>query len=360
MRNLLRKDSSLSRVAILGARGYSGLELTRICMRHPAMKLEFVSASSHFELGSYLKPPPGRSLPPCLENPHFDDIDLVFMATPHKVSWSLASSALEQGVHVIDLSGGFRLKDLPDKSNRDIYRQWYGEAPDSIELANQSTYGLVPFNEIKSTGLIANPGCYATSILMALIPLLREELIQPEQIVIDAKSGTTGAGRKIEESLSFSEVSEECLPYKVGTHQHQPEIFQALKSLSGVEVDLTMNTHLLNVRRGIISSLYLKPRLRLSDQILCQKIGEAYAKHFGSYPLVRWGHIKSQPHLLRLKTVVGTAFTHIGYEVIDGKVFLFSLLDNLLKGAASQAVENFNFLYDLPPDSGLDHLEALT
>lgn len=360
MTNLLRKNRSLSRVAILGARGYSGLELTRICMRHPSMKLEFVSASSHFELSSYLKPPPGRALPPCLENPHFEDIDVVFMATPHQASWSLAASALEQGAHVIDLSGAFRLKDLPNKSNRDIYRHWYGEAPDSVQMANQATYGLVPFNEIKSTGLVANPGCYATSVLMALIPLLRDELIEPGQIVIDAKSGTTGAGRKIEELLSFSEVSEECLPYKVGIHQHQPEIFQAIKSLSGAEVDLTMNTHLLNVRRGIISSLYLRPTLRCKDQILCQKIDEAYAKHFGNYPLVRWGHIKSQPHLLRLKSVVGSAFTHLGYEVIDGKIFLFSLLDNLLKGAASQAVENFNFLYDLPLNSGLDHLEALT
>ena len=362
------------RVAIVGARGYSGLELTRLCWQHPAMDLAFVSAQSSFRLSDYLNDQAAKPLPPVINAPDFSQaqLDVVFLATPHETSWELTPTLVEQGIQVIDLSGGFRLKDSFTQSNRQAYAQWYGQEPSplTMEMANSAHYGLVPFNQSSISmvsansqpRVIANPGCYATSILMALIPLLREGLIDPHYIVIDAKSGTTGAGRKSQEGLLFSEVAEECVPYKIGVHQHQPEIVQALNQFaqSANGVDLTMNTHLLNVRRGIISSLYLRPSAASSDSEILQSLHQAYTKHFHHYPLVRWGSVDSHPRLLRLKSVVGTPFTHISFQVVKGKIFLFSLLDNLLKGAASQALENFNRLYDLPVNLGLDHLEALS
>lgn len=366
---------STPRVAIVGARGYSGLELTRLCWQHPAMDLAFVSAQSSFRLSDYLNlnDQVAKPLPPVITAPDFSQtpLDVVFLATPHETSWELAPALVEQGIRVIDLSGGFRLKDSSTHTNQQTYSQWYGQEPSplSMEMANSAHYGLVPFNQssismasANQPRVIANPGCYATSILMALIPLLREGLIDPHHVVIDAKSGTTGAGRKSQESLLFSEVAEECTPYKIGVHQHQPEILQAMNqfSQSANGVDLTMNTHLLNVRRGIISSLYLRPSAASSDSDILQSLHQAYAKHFHHYPLVRWGSVDSHPRLLRLKSVVGTPFTHISFQVVKGKIFLFSLLDNLLKGAASQALENFNRLYDLPVNLGLDHLEALS
>ncbi|MCB0361683.1 MAG: N-acetyl-gamma-glutamyl-phosphate reductase [Bdellovibrionales bacterium] len=361
-------QQKIQRVAIIGARGYSGLELTRLCWNHPSIEIKFVSASSRFDLSQYLHRSPQRDLPPVRENSDFSrsdfsQIDLVFLATPHEISWTVAPLALKAGAKVIDLSGAFRLKDELGRKSHELYKMWYGQSSEIVELANSSTsaYGLIPFHlyDIEKTQLVANPGCYATSILMALVPLLREKIIDSQNIVIDAKSGTTGAGRKAQETLLFSEVAEECWPYKIGTHQHQPEILQALNSLSDSSVDICMNTHLLNLRRGIISSLYLRPHSPSEDDNILRAIEATYSKHFQNYPLIRWGKAETHPQLLRLKRVVGTAFCHLSFEVIKEKIYLFSTLDNLLKGAAGQAIENFNYLNGLPLNTGLDQLEAL-
>ncbi len=273
--------------------------------------------------------------------------DVIFLATPAEVSLDLAPKILSQGKMVIDLSGAFRLK-------MNDYKKWYGFEHSEKTLLQKADYGLAPFAGPSSAKLISNPGCYATAISMALIPLLKHNIIIEDGIVIDAKSGTSGAGKKAAENLLFTEVDGECLPYKVGRHQHLPEIQEAVKAFSGKELDAHFTTSLLPVRRGIIAGIYAK----LSKGMTAKDVEAALTKAYAEYPLVAFSAVERDPGLLQLKKVVGTPMTHISYAVEGQKLYLFSCIDNLLKGAASQAVENFNRITDQPLWMGLSHLEA--
>jgi N-acetyl-gamma-glutamyl-phosphate reductase len=258
----------------------------------------------------------------------------------------LAPEILKAGKKVIDLSGAFRLK------NND-YQTWYHFAHDQAELLQEAHYGLVPFAKppTSKTRLIANPGCFATAVNMALIPLLKKNLISTENLVIDAKSGTTGAGKKPAENLLFSEVDGNCTPYRIGKHQHLPEIQEAAEKLSGATVDPHFSTHLLPVKRGISVGIYAQSKTQNIDEI-----ESAFAESFSHYPLVKWG--KDISKLSLLNQVAGTPFTRISYVLVGNKIFVFSVLENLLKGAASQAVENLNCLLDLPIDHSLTNGRA--
>jgi N-acetyl-gamma-glutamyl-phosphate reductase len=199
--------------------------------------------------------------------------------------------------------------------------------------------------------LIANPGCYATSVLMPLIPLLKAGLIDPSSIVIDSKSGTSGGGRKAAENLLFTEVEGECLPYKVAGHQHFPEICQYIETFASATIDPHFTTQLINVRRGIMSCIYAKLLAGVTET----QIDAAFSRAYSNDPLIRFGKTTS----LSLKRVVGSARTHINYKIDGQKLYVFSLIDNLLKGAASQAVENFNRLNDLPAHTALTQMEGV-
>jgi len=322
-------------VALVGGSGYSGLELLRLLKKHPFID---VKATFNSQNVSEMKP---------------SDYQLVFLATPAEVSIKLASGIIDAGVKVIDLSGAFRLNLKDIKAG---YQEWYGLNHDSIELVKKAVYGLHPWTnaDSNSVSLIANPGCYATAILMGLLPLLKTNLIQTDSIVIDAKSGTTGAGKKAIESQLFSEVDGECLPYKVGVHQHLPEIKLFAETLGGSVIDPFFTTSLLPARRGIIAGVYAK----LNAGVSTSSVAGAFREYYANYPLVSVNAgISSE--LVSLKKVTGTAMTHISFKVIGDKLYLFSCIDNLLKGAASQAVENFNYLYQIPATTGLDHLEAI-
>ena len=326
--------------SIVGARGYAGLETARILLRHPHAQLTHCFATSAFEL-----PFVNAKKVACLNQTEIlkNVTDVVFLATPAEVSLELAPELIARGARVVDLSGAFRLKSHD-------YKTWYGFDHSAPQLLEQATYGLVPFaGPARGESLIANPGCYATAIEMALLPVL--PLLKGD-IVIDAKSGTTGAGKKASELGLFAEVDGECRPYKVGQHQHTPEIIEACAKFAGVTIDPHFSTSLLPVRRGIIASVYAKTNAS------AQEIEQAFAKAFADYPLVEFGRVT--PDLLSLKRVVGTAKTQMSYELKGDKLYLFSVIDNLMKGAASQAVENFNRLIDRPVATGLDHLEALT
>ncbi|MGZ3723445.1 MAG: N-acetyl-gamma-glutamyl-phosphate reductase, partial [Bdellovibrionales bacterium] len=255
--------------------------------------------------------------------------DIVFLATPAEVSFDLAPKILAKGKTVIDLSGAFRLK-------KNDAMKWYGLG--KSEAASE--YGLVPFcGPSAGAKLISNPGCYASAISLALIPLLKHDLIETYGLVFDAKSGTTGAGRKPSENQLFAEVDGECLPYRIGKHQHLPEIQEAVENFSGVQIDPHFVTHLLPVKRGITAAIFAEAKT--SD---INNIAKAYAQEFGAYPLVRHGQ---DAKLLQLKNVIGTPYTHISYNLVGKKLYVFSLIDNLLKGAASQAIENLNRVLDL-------------
>lgn len=338
-------------VGIIGVRGYSGLELARILLKHPeAALVAGFATDSAFKLSDYLPEASAANVPVYSMkelDTVADKLNTVFLATPAEVSLELVPKLLAKGVNVIDLSGAFRLK-------LEAYPQWYGFEHSSRELLGKAHYGLVPFAKpAASEGpkLISNPGCYATAVLMALVPLMKEKLIVADSLVIDAKSGTSGAGRKASEGMLFTEVEGECLPYKVAKHQHFPEICGYVEKFAGSGIDPHFTTHLLNVRRGIIAGLYA----RLKAGVKPADIESAYTKAYSNYPLVKHGESVS----LSLKRVVGSARTHINYKCDGDKLYVFSLIDNLLKGAASQAIENFNRMHDLPVATALTDMEGV-
>lgn len=336
--------------SIVGARGYSGIELARILLQHPQAELKYCFATAEFKLSDYLNSATALKVT-CLKDDQLDKhlTDVVFLATPAEVSLKLAPAIVAAGKKVIDLSGAFRLQEHS-------YEKWYGFLHTEGALLKKAQYGLLPWADpARGADLTANPGCFATAVAMALIPLIKEGVINPENIVIDAKSGATGAGKKTAERMLFSEVDGECLPYKVGSHQHDPEIKEAVSQFTGKSLDFHFVTSLLPVRRGIIAGIY--GRLESGKSI--EDIKSAFAKAYADYPLVSFASVAEVPNLLSLKRVVGTAKTHISFEVHGNKFFVFSCIDNLMKGAASQAVENFNRIADLPIGTAINGLEAM-
>lgn len=359
------------KVAVVGARGYSGIDLVRILLSHPHAELKACFATEEFKLSDYLSEDSAKSVAVLSMNQlevTARAMDTVFLATPAETSIELAPRLLQTGANVIDLSGAFRLKGTNLDQRRSLYSHWYGIHHPAAELIDQAEYGLVPWidlehphkNKTQNPRLISNPGCYATAILMALLPLLRSDLILPESLVIDAKSGTSGAGRKPAEHLLLTEVDGECLPYRIGKHQHLPEICEFAKTFGKKEIDPFLSTHLLNIRRGIIAGIYAK----LRPGIRPEQVQEAYETSYHNYTLVRWGQISKTSSrwmhpLLSLKRVVGSARTQIGYEIDGSKLYVYSSIDNLLKGAASQAIENLNRLWELPMGTALNEREGL-
>jgi N-acetyl-gamma-glutamyl-phosphate reductase len=329
-------------VSVVGARGYAGLELVKLLLKHKSVELTHCFATQDFSLNQEIFDADVSAVR-CLKTEDLPKnlTEIVFLATPASVSHELAPKIIKAGKRVIDLSGAFRLK-------KNDYMKWYSLKHEQQDLLSSADYGLVPFaGPLKSDAkLVANPGCYASAVSLALVPLIQNKLIDLEKIVIDAKSGTTGAGKEASEKMIFSEVDGECRPYRVGQHQHLPEILEAVSAWGGSDIDLHFTTHLLPTKRGISAALYLNSKTKnLGD------IASAYQKVYGDYPLLKHG--TQIDALSSLSKVIGTSRTHISYELIGQKLYVFSVIDNLLKGAASQAVENLNRFLDLPPATSL-------
>lgn len=348
--------------SVVGARGYSGLELVRLLLQHPNVNLESCFATSAFKLTDTVSWSGAEKVKCYLDSEIMQNLtDVVFLATPAEASLKLAPQIIAAGKKVIDLSGAFRLK-------KHDYEKWYGFSHSEKNLLASAEYGLLPWigpatsaTRLDATGLgaaalIANPGCFATAVTMSLIPLLKNKVISAQNIVIDAKSGATGGGKKAAENLLFTEVDGECLPYKVGRHQHYPEIVEAIEMFSGEKIEAHFSTSLLPIRRGIIASVYAT----MADGKTAADVKEAFAKAYANYDLVQVANISENANLLSLKKVVGTGRTHISYQVEGNKLYLHSCIDNLLKGAASQALENFNRIFDFPVSTTVSRLEALT
>jgi N-acetyl-gamma-glutamyl-phosphate reductase len=364
------------KVGVVGGSGYAGLELVRLLQKHPYARLRACfSSNPEFTFGDFLPTQGAQGIPVIglkdLEA-WLPELHTVFLATPAEVSLHLAPQILKAGANVIDLSGAFRLKDGTVEERVKAYEHWYQLEHPCPELLDKAEYGLLPWldagistaDEAKAVPgeprLIANPGCYATSVLMAILPLLKRGLIRPETLVIDAKSGASGGGRKASENLLFTEVEGECLPYRVGKHQHLPEIRSFTQAFSGQEIDPMFTTHLLCIRRGILSSIYAKT----ADKVTELDFTSAFAQDYSDYGLVQWSSLKGRsPRAmafeLSLKRVVGTALTRVHFQLEGDRVYLFSLLDNLIKGAAGQAVENFNRLLGAPARTSLSELEGV-
>ena len=361
-------------VAILGARGYSGAELARLVLRHPQASLSGLFATQSFSSGDLLPEltkDAALSLPGKTMTEFADDLDsarpsfqTVMMATPAEVSLEWAPKVLKKGLRVIDVSGAFRLKGSSAADSKSLYEKWYGFNHTEIGLVQEADYGLVPWAQgVPKSALVANPGCYATATALAMIPLYKADLIRADTVSIDAKSGTTGAGKKAEERLLHAEVDGGCLPYRIGRHQHEPEIAEAV-AMFGMgamkyksDVSFSFVPHLLPVRRGIIVSVHA----RLKPGVTESQVAKSFEESYGSYPLARLAslHIKGSENELILKRIVGSARTALAWHVRGDQLVVFSLIDNLLKGAASQAVENLNRYLGLNVETALTERDGV-
>jgi len=345
-------------VGIVGATGYAGEELIEILLKHPNARITNISAKIDAPKAiSDIFPKFKGKINLICKEPDVKEIaancDLVFLALPHTVSMEIAPKLLKAGKQVIDLSADYRLK------NTKIYEKFYhAKHKDKLHLA-ESVYGLPELYraKIKTAKLIANPGCYPTVSILALAPLVAIDKIDLGSIIIDAKSGVTGAGRKIAESFLFSEINEDFKAYKVNVHQHSPEINQELSKLAGRKINVTFVPHLLPINRGILATVYAKKGHKVTRSVRKpprrgqgHKLIELYKKFYKTEPFVR---IKEEGNFPRIKDVVMTNFCDIGIKDDGDKIIIVAAIDNLLKGASGQAVQNMNIMHGFPENTAL-------
>ena len=336
------------RIGILGASGYTGAELIRLLARHSAADIRLLSAerSAGKPVEAVFPHLSGLDLPRLI---HIDDadwsgLDLVFCALPHGTTQEVIA-ALPAHLKIVDLSADFRLHDLA------AYETWYGHAHRAPDLQREAVYGLTEINRdaIRGARLCANPGCYPTASQLPLIPLLEAGLIEAEDIVIDAKSGVSGAGRAAKESSLFAEVAEGIHAYGVASHRHAPEIEQGLSEAAGRPVAVTFTPHLVPMNRGILATTYVRLAKGESAAELSRVLAERYAEEpfvqvlpLGSVPATR--HVRGSNHCL-----IGVVA-----DRVPGRAILISAIDNLVKGASGQAVQNMNLMTGLPETLGLE------
>lgn len=333
---------------IIGATGYAGLELVRLLLRHPQVTVVAVSSVS-FEGQALADVYPSLNEITALLCTTSDEVieksDVVFAALPHGLSQDTAAACAAQGKKFIDLGADFRLDDM------DTYAQWYGCDPQYPELHQQAVYGLCELfrDDIRSTSIIGNPGCYPTSVALGLAPALREKLICPTGIVVDSKSGTTGAGRKPTQTTHFPDCNEGFSAYKVAAHRHTPEIEQTLSKLAGEPATITFVPHLLPVNRGILSTIYA----RLNEGVTLEQIRRVYECAYKNEPFVR---VLAPGKEVNIKNVRCSNYCDIQLyaDLHTGLLIVTSVIDNMVKGAAGQAIQNMNLLYGLPETTGLD------
>lgn len=335
------------KAAIIGATGYTGEELIRILLRHPNVKIShLVSKSSRGAPISEMFPWLEKRLNlECHSQMDVEEIskntDVIFLALPHRVSMEIAPNFLSNGMRVIDLSADYRLKDVNE------YQKWYGVAHKSNEFVKDSVYGLCELNksEIRNAQLIANPGCYPTGSILACAPFLKAGLVDTD-IIIDAKSGTSGAGRSPSVALLYSEVNENFKAYKVCNHQHVPEITQELAKQCGSDVHISFVPHLVPMTRGILSTIYMS----LKRNISVFEAVDLLKKFYTDQPFVR---VKQADMFPEIKDVARSNFCDIGIKIDGKRLIAISAIDNLVKGAAGQAVQNFNIMFGLEETAGL-------
>ena len=336
-------------VGIVGVSGYTGFELIRILLNHPGISISgLFSSSSHGKSISEIFPEFASRLDLVCLKPDADAIiakcDLIFLALPHTTSMDLAPKLLKAGKRVIDLSADYRLKDI--KAYEKFYQHKH---KDKLNLKS-SVYGLPELHraEIKKAKIVANPGCYPTAAVLALAPLVSVDLADLDSIIIDAKSGVSGAGKKIAEAFFASDDKYDFKAYKVGIHQHTPEINQGLSGLAGKKINVVFVPHLLPVNRGILETIYVKKSKKL--KVKSKNLIQLYKNFYKKEPFMR---IKAEGEFPRLKDVVGTNFCDIGIKESADSAIIIAAIDNLVKGASGQAVQNMNIMYGFPETKGL-------
>jgi len=334
------------RVVLIGGSGYTGFEAIRYLVRHPNAELVGVFGPES-ELGPMEDFYPQLTKMCGLRQELFEAqklaalrADLAMLCVPHKVAMSYVPALLEANLRVIDLSADYRLKDPA------VYEQWYCPHTDPEHLS-EAVYGLPEYyaEEIRAARLVANPGCYPTCAVLALAPIVKAGLIEPAGIVANAISGVSGAGRAPSAKTHFPERNENFEPYGVGSHRHMPEMEQVLTALTGRDVELLFQPHLCPMDRGMLCTIYATPTREATTQQLTETLQAAYA----DAPFVR---VRTDV-LPATKHVAYTNFCDVAARAAKGRVVLFSALDNLLKGASGQAVQNMNVMFGLDERAGL-------
>jgi N-acetyl-gamma-glutamyl-phosphate reductase len=336
----------MTKVAILGGSGYTAAELIKILLRHPAA--EIVAVTSRQE-GTPLVAEQHRSLTGriSLRCEPFDvdrlvarGVECVFGCLPHGVSMSTLPGLLERGVRVIDLSADYRLRDP------NVYAQWYGESHEDLAHLTQAVYGLPEIygDEIAAAQLVANPGCYPQTAILGLAPLVAGRHLDLHSIIVDSKSGVSGAGRSPKLTTHFPECNESVAAYNVGQHRHTPEIEQALGDVAGEPVEVIFTPHLIPMDRGIFTTIYATPLRNLSEEQLLA----LYRDYYASAPFVR-----VVTHLPVTKDTLGTNFLDVTLRVVRGRIVVLACEDNLVRGASGVAVQNFNRMYGYDESTAL-------
>lgn len=338
------------RVGIIGVTGYTGNELLRLLLPHTGVKVTYIT--SH----SFAGEPLDRV------HPHFRGItnlrcssfsldeavektDLIFSALPHGESMEVVPQLYGSGIKVIDLSADFRL------TEESLYREWYGKEHRAAHLLGKAVYGLPELyrEEIKGSILVANPGCYPTSVILGLAPLAAQRLLEPDTLVVDSKSGTSGAGKVPSQGLHFTECTENFRAYKVASHQHTPEMEQELGRLFGQQFNFIFVPHLVPMIRGILSTMYLRIKADLSEN----ELWNIYRDFYEREKFVRLLPLSMFPET---RNVYGCNYCDLAlqWDRRTGRLIILSALDNLVKGAAGQAIQNMNLMLGLPEEQGLE------
>lgn len=347
--NQKRKGEGMVKVGIIGATGYAGGELVRLVYGHRKLEIGFLDSRSYVS-EEYSKVYPNfkniiddRCVSANLEE-NLDNIDLLFTALPHGLSQKPVKKILEKGKKVIDFSADFRLKDI------NIYEQWYNTKHESKDLITKAVYGLseIYSDAISKADLVANPGCYPTSVLLPLYPLLKEKLINNDIIIVDSKSGVSGAGRSARDANLYSQCNENFKAYGIGTHRHTPEIEQELSIAGGREVKIQFTPHLVPMTRGILSTIYITNKKDVNRNQI-----EATLRHY--YKGQKFVRILDEGEYPQTKAVYGSNYCDIGFKVDDrtNTIIIVSAIDNLVKGAAGQAIQNMNLMFGFDYDEGL-------
>ena len=335
----------MTRVAILGATGYTALELIKILLRHPQAQITMLTSRQEGQPHlSEVQPSLAGRLDLRCEPFHADRVakaaECVFSTLPHTASMEACPALLDRGCRVIDLSADYRLSDP------NVYAEWYGASHTDLNHLREAVYGLPEIygEEIRSARLIANPGCYPTAAILGLAPLAASDMIELKGIVVDAKSGVSGAGRTPKLAYHFPECNESTVAYNVGKHRHTPEMDQILGEIAGSPAEVIFTPHLVPMDRGIFTTIYARPKRPFTEVELI----EIYRSYYAGAPFVRIvGQIPAT------KDSAGTNFCDITLRVVRGQIVVLCCLDNLIKGAAGAAVQDFNLMYGYPETMGL-------
>ncbi len=347
------------KVGILGASGYTGLELIRILLNHPLVEISAVTSEKYsgIKVGDsfpFLKGYLDLKYEALSPKEISKKCDFIFSALPHKASMAVVPPLLKSNKKVIDLSADYRLK------SPIVYKEWYKEEHTSPELLSPAVYGLpeIKRGKIKTASLTANPGCYPTGVILALAPLIKGNFIDKDSIIVDSKSGVTGAGRKVEEGFLFAECNENFKAYSLASHRHTPEIEQEISEIAERDIKITFTPHLLPVNRGILSTIYSN---MASDTFLKHKgtsltsddILKVYENFYKGERFVRILGAGKSP---QIHNVLGSNHCDIGFQIDkrNRRIIVVSAIDNLVKGASGQAVQNMNIMLGFEEHTGLE------